>query len=212
MSGSSRRRVAASEAVGALLFMLIALSAFSSYLVVLSFDNNAYRAASSAAAVVNNRIKENLAVFCNSGSVAATNNGEVDSDILYYFSISAQGIATATKINVDLKPGSTYQTSGSCGSAGIVTSYGNVFLVEQAQGPLYTLVTSTTGNGYIGPAPGTYTYPSGASLTLTASPASNFKSWSISPCASPSGQTIQGNIVTINIQLVCNVQATANFG
>ena len=140
-------------------------------------------------------------------TTSAGANGSIDPAAgMHTYSDGASVTVTAT-------PGSGYRVaswSGDCSGAGtaetcVLTMDANkTASVAFEQGQAYTLTTSAGANGGIDPAPGTHSYSSGVSVTVTATPRSGYRvaSW---------GDDCSGTDATCVLTMDANKTVTVTF-
>ena len=220
MKNPSSKKRAISTALGTMLFVIVALSVISSFSVLLSNEAQATQAAALVENTLNERSKEVLSAYYSGSNsrIEVINNGSVSSEIIFLtfvdsgtgqmslcssssactvspslpavISPSASGYFTMSNVPADVK-------------VGLVTSLGHTIWVSFGLPPntiqsyTLTMVANPSSGGTTGPAVGTYYYPSGAQVTISACPAQgySFHEWSGGGNGSYSGSGQEGSCV-----------------
>ena len=124
-------RRAQAEIIGALFFIVLAMTVFSLFTALLAAQYSMARQAAEAQSVVGEKADESLSVSLSSGTVIIRNNGPTTAAVSYYFGVNGGGqqqvMALSQTVTVAPRGTSTFSVSPSFQSVGVVTSYGNVW-------------------------------------------------------------------------------------
>ncbi|MGC9146165.1 MAG: InlB B-repeat-containing protein, partial [Nitrososphaeria archaeon] len=146
------------------------------------------------------RQAEDLAVTQNSGYITLSNTWSHITRLTYVIVISSSGSVTVTPLNVELAPGQSYSYPYAKGySYAFLTSYGNEFWASSVNNPAlqpYTLTIEVNAPlGTTNPAVGTYVYPFGSKVQISAIPSPGyFIQWNGSGYGSYSGTNNPGYV------------------
>ncbi|MDG6907320.1 MAG: hypothetical protein JRN20_16225 [Nitrososphaerota archaeon] len=218
---SSKKKRAVSTALGTMLFVIVALSAISSFSALLSNEAKATQAAALVENTLNERSKEVLfAYYSGSNSrIEVINNGSVSSEIAFVTFVdsstgqmslcpsSSAACTISPSLPAVISPSAsgyfTLSNAPTDVKVGLVTSLGHAIWVSSGMPPnkiqsyTLTMVANPSSGGTTGPAAGAYFYPSGAQVTISACPAQgySFLGWSGDGNGSYSGSGQSGNCV-----------------
>ncbi len=160
---------------------------------------------------------ENLQALVSNGKLEVVNQWTNPSRLTYLMLVSSNGSVSLNPLNAEIVPGANFTLPVSLQpgySYAVLTSYGNEFwasygVSNPALQKFYLTVKENAPLGSADPAPGTYVYPYGSKVSVSAAPDSGycFINWTGSGYMAYSGSNPQGAVY-----MWSNVTETAFFG
>lgn len=126
-----RGRRAQAEVIGAIFFIVLAVTVFSLFTTLTAAQYTLARQASEAQLVVGYKGSESLTVSLSQGTVTVRNNGPTTAMVTYYIGVNGGGQQSVQVIGqpVSVAPrgSAMISVSPSFQRVGVITSYGNVW-------------------------------------------------------------------------------------
>jgi len=131
MKTRGKGRKAQAEVIGAIFFVVLAMTVFSLFTALTVAQYSLARQAAEAQQVVGHKADESLSVSLSSGSAQVRNNGPSTVIITYYIGVNGGGqqkiVSLSQPVAVAPRGIATIVVSQSFQSVGVMTSYGNMW-------------------------------------------------------------------------------------